>query len=127
MIVHELAHFELINWARWCWLGRFPHPLPPEHCASYEHHYLAPSDLGDSDAPPSRILPNAQNARRVQAIYDALPETQRQVIRAEYPQFRQSGRAEHGRHWMARHLGIAVSEYDYALQVVSGLVMEEFA
>ena len=54
---------ELRNWARWCWSGAWPHPLPPSHCASIEHRYLAPSDL-------SAEVDAEEIARRIQIVRD---------------------------------------------------------
>jgi len=54
---------ELRNWARWCWAGALPHPMPPTHCRSIEHRYIAPSDLG-------RELDAEEIARRIPIIRD---------------------------------------------------------
>lgn len=127
MNIPEAAHFELINWSRFCWEGAYPYPLPATHCFSFEHHYQAPSDLGDKDAPPPRIVANAHRALIVQGVYQILPINSRLVLRAEYPQRRASGRAEYGMVGAARRLHIRLSEYEYALQRAVDKVQEAFA
>lgn len=126
MRVPDIAHFELMNWSRFCWEGTYPHPLPANHCYSFEHNYLAPSDMGNEDAPAPRILANARNAMRVQSVYIALPLIQRLVLRAEYPQRHESGRAAYGKVGAARKLHISLSEYEYSLLSAVAKVMEEF-
>lgn len=59
---------ELRNWARWCWSGAWPHPLPQNHAASAEGHYLAPSDLGESPE-PRQPAPNRHRAEIVHRVY----------------------------------------------------------
>ena len=125
--IPDIAHFELMNWSRFCWEGPYPHPLPPTHCYSFEHNYIAPSDMGNDDKPVSRIFANAHNAMRVQNVFIMLPTTQRLVIRAEYPKRHESGRAEFGMVGASRRLHMKLSEYEYALSAVVSKVMEEFA
>ena len=126
MRIPDAAHHELMNWARYCWEGPFPHPLPPTHCYSFEHNYLAPSDLGSNDAPEPRIMANSTNALRVQRVFVLLPVVQRLVLRAEYPQRHSSGRAEFGIVGASRRLHISSSEYEYALHAAASKVIEEF-
>lgn len=54
---------ELRNWGRFCHSGQLPHPMPPTHCRSIEHRYIAPSDLG-------RELDAEEIARRIPIIRD---------------------------------------------------------
>lgn len=78
------VHMELINWARWCWQGQYPHP-PDAICKSIERNYSRVSEEGTTDdARP--IAPNEHNARIVQAVWERLPRVPRMVLRAEYPQ-----------------------------------------
>ena len=127
MRIPDLAHFELINWSRYCWEGSFPHPLPPSHCYSFEHNYLAPSDMSNEDAPKPRIPANEYNAKRVQKVFMALPTAQRLVLRAEYPMRHVSSRKEFGMVGAARKLHISLCEYEYALHSAASKVMEEFS
>ena len=122
----DWVHDELCNWARFCWEGEYPQPVPPNHCYSFEHNYLAPSDMGCDDAPSTRILANARHALIVQDVYVVLPITQRLVLRAEYPQRIESGRAEFGKIGAARRLKMRVSEYDAALTAAAGSVRRAF-
>lgn len=113
----DWLHNELINWCRFCWDGPYPHPLPPSHCYSVEHKYVAPSDLGEPEQ--ARIIIRVKDALKVQAIYDAMPIEQKLVIRAEYPKRHESGRME-GRAAAARQLGIKTRQYDERLTAAIG-------
>lgn len=59
---------ELRNWARWCWSGSWPHPLPQDHAASAEGHYIAPSDLGE-EPEPRQPAPVRHRAEIVHKVY----------------------------------------------------------
>jgi hypothetical protein len=120
------VHEELLNWSRWCWEGAYPHPFPPDHCASIEHNYrrTAAEDYSD-EAPPSKPIPaNRENAIRVQAIFLRLPDSERVVLRAEYPQHRING--EMTRHELARKLGMDAKRYYHWLHLARLKVMVEF-
>ena len=79
---------ELRNWARWCWSGAWPHPLPPSHCASIEHRYQAPSDIGaevDAEEVARRIPIVRDRAEIVHRVYlDRLTERERRVLVVRY-------------------------------------------
>jgi hypothetical protein len=121
----EWVHQELMNWARWCWKGAYPHPLPPTVCASIEKNYQRISDEGTvDDVKP--VPPNEAHAKRVQAVWDALPRIGQQVLRAEYPQRFESGRAVDGRYAAARWLHMSLSEYESCLSMACYRVMVEF-
>jgi len=79
---------ELRNWARWCWSGAWPHPLPPSHCASIEHRYMAPSDLGaevDAEEVARRIPIVRERAEIVHRVYlDRLTKRERLVLVVRY-------------------------------------------
>lgn len=68
---------ELRNWAAWCHEGPWPHPIPPDHAASAEGKYIAPSDLGDPEEPrPPK--PNFERAELVHRVFmDRLTQTER--------------------------------------------------
>lgn len=92
--IGETVHAELLNWARWCWQGEWPHPLPPTHCGSLESGYRAPPDWNPDDEPqPLTIKPNARHAQIVQAVWEKLDQPARLVLKAEYPARAESGRA----------------------------------
>lgn len=60
---------ELRNWARWCWSGAWPHPIPPDHAASLEGRYIAPI-IEDADAvQPRPVPPNRRHAEIVHEVY----------------------------------------------------------
>lgn len=121
----DWLHYELMNWARWSWSGAYPHPIPPATCASYEKNYRRTGE--EEEARNERqIKPNADNAQKVQAVWDALPHWPQQVLRAEYPQRHESGRVEHGRAAAARWLGISLEHYESALSVAAHKVMVAF-
>jgi hypothetical protein len=127
MRIPDAVHEELLNWSRWCWLGAWPHPLPPTHCGSLESQYRAPPDWNPDDAPEAPyIRPNERNARRVQEVYNLLPGPQRQVLKAEYPGRSTSGRTE-GKATAAARLGMPEWAYDRHLQAAINRVEEAFA
>ena len=121
------VHLELVNWTRYCWQGSWPHPIPPDHCTSIESRYLAPAGDTMNDEPPRpRPIINAHRAMWVQDIYDGLPQMPKLVLRAEYPQYQQSGRAEFGMAGAARRLKISLREYEENLTVAVGRVWDAF-
>lgn len=128
--ISDHVHQELVNWSRWCWLGEWPHPLPPTKCGSIESAYRAPVDVNfdESQEPPlpPTIRPHDASARIVQAVYDKLPNANRLVLKAEYPARQDSGRAE-GRHVAARRLGVSLWAYESALDHACKRVEEAFA
>lgn len=87
MIADWIDH-ELRNWARWCWSGAWPHPLPPSHCASIEHRYQAPSDIGaevDAEEVARRIPIVWDRAEIVERVYRyRLTERERRVLVVRY-------------------------------------------
>ncbi|ADE12155.1 hypothetical protein [Sideroxydans lithotrophicus] len=78
------VHSELLNWARWCWLGEYPHPAPPI-CKGIERFYRRVSEEGSSDNVRS-IQPIAERAVIVQEVWETLPHGPKLALRAEYPQ-----------------------------------------
>lgn len=119
------VHEELMNWSRWCWRGEYPHPLPHTACGSVERNYQRISDEGTAEN-VRPIPPNAAHARVVQAVWELMPTLPRQVLRAEYPQRHESGRAEHGRKGAAIRLRISLEEYEAALSVATYRVLRAF-
>lgn len=87
MIADWIDH-ELRNWARWCWSGPWPHPLPPDHCASIEHRYQAPSDIGaevDAEEVARRIPIVRERAEIVHRVYrEQLTDRERRVLVVRY-------------------------------------------
>ena len=125
--VPNLMHAELMNWSRWCWSGPWPHPLPPTQCGSVENGYRAPPAWNPEDPPePPTIRPNDRNARVVQATWEKLEETVKQVLKAEYPGRATSGRSM-GRHVAAAALRLTVTEYELALSAGVHQVEAAFA
>ena len=121
----DWLHHELLNWSRWCWLGAWPHPLPPSHCGSVERDYTRFGVDGSADdARP--IPPNESRALIVNGVWRDLPAAPRQVLRAESPQYHESGRAEFGRVGAARRMRMCLREYEAALCVAAGRVWEAF-
>lgn len=83
-MIAEHVHHEFINWARWCWSGAWPHPIPPDHAASLEGRYLAPSDLGEPPE-PRPIPPNRQRAEIVHSVFmDRLTQNERWALIHRY-------------------------------------------
>ena len=124
--IPDWVHMELLNWSRAAWEGAYPHPIPPDHCASLEHNYrrTAAEDYSD-EAPPSKLIPaNRENAERIQAIFVRMQDQERMVLRAEYPQRRVNG--EMTREALARSLGMNVKRYFHWLHLAKLKVMAEF-
>lgn len=108
---------ELRNWARWCWSGAYPHPLPPCQCASIEGNYSRFGEDTDAEAIDGKPVPvNPTNAKIVQCAYENLPYLQQQVLRAEYPQ----------RHEQKRVVHVSKEEYAAALAAAIYRVMMVF-
>lgn len=130
-IVSDFSHHECCNWAAWCWLGEYPHPLPATQCGSAEGDYRAPpewcQDTMDAPEPP-KIKPNTRNAQIVQDLWESWPTASpaRQVLKAEYPARHTSGRVEGGRDVAARRLNMSVREYEMALSWASKKIEEAF-
>lgn len=122
--VPDKIHDECLNWARWCWQGAWPHPLPDTQCGSAEGDYRAPPEW-DMDLSEltrtSRIRPNERNARRVQEAWEGLTAKPRLVLRAEYPG--RDGRRSDA----AAALAMTISEYETHLQYAVLRVEEAFA
>jgi len=121
--VPDRIHAELLNWSAWCWLGPWPHPLPPTKCGSAEGDYRAPPeyDMEVAGAPePPRIRPNALHAERVQAVWVKLPERPKLALKAEYPE-RNNSRTK-----AAHKLNMGMNEYEYHLRYAVGKVAAEF-
>lgn len=79
---------EIENWIAWCWAGESPEPREPSRCYSAERSYRVSntnSEEKDQDVPPKRII-HAENAQRVQLIFDGLPQLTRRVLQYEYTQ-----------------------------------------
>lgn len=84
MIYPAYVREEIENWIGWCWEGAAPEPREPSQCRSLEGGFSAPDwGLDHDDVPPKRYI-NHEAARRVQGIFDAMPQITRQVIRYEY-------------------------------------------
>lgn len=85
--VSKKINSELENWARWCWHGPLPHPIPPTHCESFEWQYERVREEGEIESVDDRPIPvNHVNANIVHGVYVMLPVIQAQILRAEYPQ-----------------------------------------
>lgn len=116
--IPEWCEQELRNWARWCWRGAYPHPIPAGHCGSLEWQYQRINEEGTTESVDDKPIPvNEHNAAIVQGVYETLPWLQAQVLRAEYPQ----------RHSGARHrLKVGREEYEAALSAACYKVMGAF-
>jgi hypothetical protein len=123
--VPSAIHEELLNWARWCNLGAWPHPLPRTQCGSFEGNYRVAhwEELNDEEAPPPKpIRPNERQARRVQEAWDSLQGSPRLVLKSEYPG------SDHGyRSDRAAKLGLTVQQYENNLQIAVNRVEAAFA
>ncbi|MDM0024093.1 hypothetical protein [Variovorax saccharolyticus] len=121
--VPNAIHDELLNWARWCNLGAWPHPLPRTQCGSLEGDYRPPAweALDDEEPPPPKpIRPNERHARRVQEAWESLEGFPRLVLKSEYPGFegRRGDRAE--------RLRLTIQQYENHLQIAVNRVESAF-
>lgn len=71
----DIAASEIENWIAWCWEGQDPAPGSPSRCYSAEGRYIA-SAMNDEGREPRRIV-NRERVRRVQAVYDRMPQLTR--------------------------------------------------
>jgi hypothetical protein len=126
--IPDKIHEELLNWARWCWIGEWPHPLPATHCGSLESGYRPPpywnpEDEAEESMRRSAIRPNERHAKRVQSVFEGLPSFGRLVMKSEYP-----CRAERGSRASAAHrIGLTERQYENHLEIVIMKVEAEFA
>lgn len=122
MIADWIDH-ELRNWARWCWSGAWPHPLPPDHCASIEHLYQAPSDIGaevDAEEAARRIPIVRDRAEIVHRVYlDRLTKRERLVLVVRYVRRTPADQ-------VARRTGLPENVVAEAMMVSARLVGEAF-
>ena len=121
--IPDTLHHELLNWARWSWLGQWPHPLPASQCGSAEGDYRAPPEYDMDLATPVqawRIRPNERNARVVQGVWETLHDKPRLVLKAEYP-----GKDGH-RSDSAAALGMTIQAYETHLRYAVLKVEEAF-
>lgn len=78
---------ELWNWARWCWSGAWPHPLPPDHAASAEGRFVAPPEWGENAEAeqPRAPAPNRERAEIVHRVFrERLTQTERWALIHRY-------------------------------------------
>jgi hypothetical protein len=110
--IADAIHQELLNWARWCWSGPWPHPLPPTECGSLEGGYRAPPqwDTLDERRTPT-IRPNERRARVVQDAWVLLPTSEKAVLKQEYPAALAPRRIQ-GREQAARFLQMTLPAYE---------------
>lgn len=123
--VPNAIHEELLNWARWCNLGAWPHPLPRTQCGSLEGDYRPPSweVLDEEEAlPPPKIRPNERHARRVQEAWESLEGFPRLALKSEYPGNDHGNRIER-----AARLRLTVQQYENHLQIAVNRVEVAFA
>lgn len=113
-VIPEWVEHEIQNWARWCWSGPLPHPLPSTQCASAERYYRAPSDLGEAET--SLSPPYAPHAEMVQRAYVAMLTKEQHVMKAEYIHPWESGRAHYGKVGAARRLKMSLATYETILR-----------
>lgn len=112
--VPNALHALLINWARWCHLGAWPHPLPPTQCGSLEGNYTVPAweALDSEEAVQQKpIRPNERDARKIQSAWEALEGFPRLALKAEYPA-KVCGRTE-----AAGKLGLTIQQYENHLRI----------
>lgn len=124
--IPEWVDQELQNWARWCWAGALPHPLPATHCGSLEADYRAPPQWGEDDRRRAPTIPcNTAHARIVQGAWEAMDLWERLVLKAEYPEAMEA-RKVLGRDAAAVRLKLTLGVYEHLLGVAAKKVEEAF-
>lgn len=87
-VIADWIDAELRNWSAWCRSGAWPHPLPQSHCASIEHRYMAPSDMGaevDAEEIARRIPIIRDRAEIVHRVYrERLTQREQRVLVVRY-------------------------------------------
>lgn len=122
----QWLHSELLNWSRWCWLGPYPHPLPPSHCSSYEHNYIPVGNADERVEEERRpIPPNETNALIADRVWRAMPPIPKLVLRVEYPS-RHDYPWEFGTVGVARKLKMPVRDYEAARAEAIGRMWAAF-
>lgn len=118
---------EIRNWARSQWEGDWPGPRrmaqdEPDVCT------FPPLPGHDDDDQPLRIPVNHERARRVHALYEALPLVERRVVQAETTR-----RADYGdlpahlrQEKACRAIGVTLPYYKVALGSFKQQVWREF-
>ena len=110
---------ELKNWSRWCWLGPWPHPIPPNHCGSIEGKYIHERNPENRVEDERRPIPVIEaTAKLVDMVWRSLPENPKKALCAEYPrrmEWDDDGRASVSK--AARFAGIKRGQYLPALAV----------
>lgn len=123
--IEKWLDFELRNWSRWCWIGSYPHPLPPRTCGSLEGDYIPPPwdgmDLIVRPPPPNEV-----NANLVDKVWRNLPENPKKVLRMEYPQRHLWEGAISGHRAAARLVGLSYRKYMDVLVVAVDRVRKAF-
>ena len=122
-LIPDFVHSEMRNWARWCWMGAYPHPLPPTSCGSAEGDYRSIGENATDDARP--IPPNETNALIVDRIWRGLPFSERLVVKIEYPA-RHEYDWSYGRVGVCRRIKMPLRDYEAKLFAGLSRVWDEF-
>lgn len=124
LVIPDHIHHELQNWARWCWSGPLPHPMPATQCGSLEAGYRAPPQWDGSDERRQPVIrPNDRHARLVQASWEQMTGWPRIVLKAEYPAML-APRQVLKREEAARSVGLSVQWYEHHLAVAVAAIEE---
>lgn len=116
---------ELRNWARWCWSGSWPHPIPPDHAASAEGKFVGKSIYGAEIEQDERadkpLKPNAEHAEKVHEVYrNQLGRDEQRVLVHEYVHLvnkdhEDDGSRERHRRRKARKMRMSLMMYERVL------------
>ena len=123
-LISDIAHYELMNWSRWCWLGESPIPTPKRHCRSIEHRYVAPWPDDLHDDPLSRAPVFLSSALKVNEVFTTATKNERWVMIAEYPGYKRFQKRLNKR---AQRLGLNQSSYEMILVSIGKKVDEATA
>lgn len=121
----DFAHHELMNWAKWCWEGEDPRPLPPQVCGSAEGSYVPTASEDCLDKPENKPKAVAHRAEVVQGLFERMPDKLRAVMIATYPRAHDS-KAFKGEKYVARFCKMRVAEYKLNLAEVYRHVVVAF-
>lgn len=113
-------HAELINWARWCWMGDYPGPTPQTTCVSFEKHWR-PTEWESDPDDRGRTFVDEDMALNIDLIWRKLPATPRLILRAAYPKRYLYETPQEA----AKEAGVKMSEWEEELNRAAWLVAEK--
>lgn len=118
---------EFKNWARACWSGSWPHPLPPDHAMSIEGRFVPPAGEVFDPPEPRMPRPNMDRAAVVQTVFDSrLTQPERLALIFEYPKRLRVSNEDQRISRSARKVGVPRHMYVESIQRAGRMVAQAF-